>query len=63
MKYLSIIIGGLLSLSGISRLSIYIFDYNQLTQYGKGYIWGNVLMVVFGISLIYWGFRAYYKAN
>ena len=35
----------------------YVSDYEVLSSYGKGYIWGNVLLLVVGILLILAGIR------
>jgi hypothetical protein len=32
-------------------------SYSNLTPYGKGFVWGSVLLILFGGLLIFWGFR------
>jgi len=57
MKYIFYLIGGILLLSSIYSLVQYALDYDVLSQYGKGYIWGKVLMFIIGAVLIYFGFK------
>ena len=62
MKYILLIVGGLLAVgSGIS-IGQYILDYGELSQYGKGYIWGKVLLFMVGWVLLYAGIRQWRKA-
>lgn len=57
MKKAALIIGIILSLIGALQGFRYFFDYNVLTQYGKGYVWGSVFLIVIGIILIYLGIK------
>jgi len=57
MKKVALIIGIVLSLIGLFQGGRYFFDYNILTQYGKGYVWGSVLLLLIGILLIYFGLK------
>ena len=57
MKKLALIIGIISSLIGFFQVVRYLFDYNVLTQYGKGYVWGSILLLLIGILLIYLGLR------
>ncbi len=57
MKKIALIIGIVLSLIGFIQGVRYFFDYNTLTQYGKGYVWGSILLFLIGILLIYIGLR------
>lgn len=56
--YLWLIIGVLLILMGIARLTRYLTDYSVLSPYGKGYVWGNLLMVFIGFIFCYFFYRA-----
>jgi len=57
MKKLILIIGIILSLLSFIRGGKYFLDYQDLSAYGKGYIWGNIILLVFSLLLIYWGVR------
>ena len=45
-------IGIVLCLIGIFPFLQYLLDYKQLSDYGKGFIWGKALIVFVGIFLI-----------
>lgn len=57
MKKLLIIIGILFSLVGIFQTTQYIFDYNILSEYGKGYIWGSSILLALGLFTLTLGIR------
>jgi len=57
MKKIALIIGIVLSLMGFIQGVPYFFDYNTLTQYGKGYVSGSILLFLIGLLLIYIGLR------
>jgi hypothetical protein len=57
MKKISLIIGFILSIIGFFQGFKYISDYNILTQYGKGYVWGSIILLGIGLVLIYFGFE------
>ncbi len=44
--------GVTMCLIGIFPLFQYIFDYIELSDYGKGFIWGKVVLILIGIFLI-----------
>ena len=52
MKVLFLIIGIVFLFLGIMQSYQYIFDYSLLNEYGKGYIWGNIILVLLGIIFI-----------
>jgi|LSQX01.3.fsa_nt_gb hypothetical protein len=52
MKKALLYIGIVLCLIGIFPFIQYLFDYKQLSDYGKGFIWGKGLIGFIGISLI-----------
>jgi len=56
-KIALIIIGAMLSIVGCIQAFRYIFDYNTLAQYGKGYVWGSMILLLIGLVLIYFGVR------
>jgi vacuolar-type H+-ATPase subunit I/STV1 len=57
MKKISLIIGFILSIIGFFQGFKYISDYNILTQYGKGYVWGSIILLGIGLVLIYFRFE------
>ncbi len=57
MKKVSLILGIILSLVGLFQVFRYIFEYNTLMQYGKGYVWGSIILFAIGLVLIYFGLR------
>jgi multisubunit Na+/H+ antiporter MnhG subunit len=52
LKKLLLILGVIACLLALFPLLKFIFDYGLLTEYGKGFIWGKVLLLLFGIFLI-----------
>jgi FtsH-binding integral membrane protein len=57
MRKIAFIVGIVLSLAGFFQSYRYVFDYNSLTQFGKGYVWGSIILIVIGLVLIYFGFK------
>jgi uncharacterized membrane protein YraQ (UPF0718 family) len=53
MKYALLTIGIILLILGFVQTGRYILNYDTLTQYGKGYVWGSVLLMIIGGALIY----------
>jgi len=51
-KKLLLISGIIVRLFALYPLFKYIFDYQQLSEYGQGYIWGKVFLLLFGLVLI-----------
>lgn len=52
MKRILLYVGIAFCLFGVFPLLQYIFDYTELSDYGKGYIWGKVFILLIGISLL-----------
>ena len=57
MKKVFLILGIILALIGFFQVIRYIFEYNTLMQYGKGYVWGSIILFAIGLVLIYFGLR------
>ena len=57
MKYIILIIGILLLIGSAISLGQYVFDYSELTQYGKGFIWGKIFLFIGGLLLIFFGLK------
>ncbi len=57
MKKIALGIGIFLSLIGFFQGFRYFFYYNILTQYGKGYVWGSIVLFIAGLTLIYFGLK------
>jgi|GEM_PF-392108 len=52
MKKVGIAIGALLTLGGIYQGAAYVADYNVLSRYGQGYVWGSGIMLLLGGGLL-----------
>jgi uncharacterized membrane protein len=59
MKYVLYIIGFILVLVAINGLMKYASDYSVLTDFGKGYIWGNVILLGVGAGILVFAFIRY----
>lgn len=57
MRNFLLIAGTLLILYSVISTVTYVFDYGQLSTYGKGHVWGKLLLAVIGASLIYGGIK------
>ena len=57
VKYILLIAGILLALFSLATVSRYIGDYAVLTEYGRGYVWGKIILLAIGIILIVLGIR------
>lgn len=57
MKKTAVILGVLAVLLSLFQGGRYIFDYYELSEYGKGFIWGNIILFVAGVLLIITGRR------
>lgn len=52
MRYVLLFIGAGLILYSLINGGRYIADYDSLTDYGKGFIWGNLLFFALGSALV-----------
>jgi hypothetical protein len=57
MKKILVVTGILISLFGFFPLMRYVFDYNLLSAYGKGFIFGKSVLILVGISLVIIGVK------
>jgi hypothetical protein len=57
MKKIILILGIIISLIGIYQSGRYFLDYSTLSQYGKGYVWGSIILFLIGVVLIYLGLK------
>jgi hypothetical protein len=55
MKYLILFIGIILFIVGFIQTTRYVLNYDALTQYGKGYVWGSAILMLIGIIIIFIG--------
>ena len=53
MKKLLLILGIILVLASLFSIGQYIGDYEVLSEYGKGFIWGKILLLAAGATLIF----------
>ncbi|MCL2038878.1 MAG: hypothetical protein FWG85_00435 [Bacteroidetes bacterium] len=51
MKIILIVIGCILVLYYSISVVQYIWDYSILTEYGKGYVWGKLILLFLGIVI------------
>jgi len=49
MKNILLVVGVFLLFVSIYSLTRYFSDYSKLSEYGKGYVWGNFLLLALGI--------------
>ena len=52
MKKISLIVGIIIIFISLFSVLPYIFDYSDLSKYGKGYITGKVFLLLIGIALV-----------
>lgn len=57
MKKVLLFVGVILVLLGVFQGGRYIFDYELLSSYGKGYVIGSGLLFLLGVLLIYFGLK------
>lgn len=57
MKRIALVAGIILTLVSLISILQYAPDYAQLSTYGKGFIWGKLLLLALGIGLIVFGGR------
>lgn len=63
MKKVLLYVGIIICLLGLVPLVEYLFDYNKLSDYGKGFIWGKGLMILIGICLVVIGRKGKQSGN
>lgn len=52
-----LVIGVITTLIGVYQCGNYMLDYSILSNYGRGYVWGSVLLIVIGAVCIALGLR------
>ena len=57
MKIVLQITGLVIAIAALISLFSYLGDYEILTQYGKGHVWGKVLLLFIGLGIWYVGRR------
>lgn len=57
MKKTGFIIGVLFLVLGLYQGGRYAVDYSFLSSYGKGYVWGSLLLIIVGSILVYLSIR------
>jgi hypothetical protein len=55
MKKFLLYLGIVLCLFGLFPFFKYIFDFNLLSSYGRGYILGKVLIITLGVTMVLYG--------
>lgn len=56
-KYFLIGLGFLLILLSLISFVQYSLDYDQLSSYGKGFVWGKLILLSVGFLLTFFGFK------
>ena len=56
-KNILFVLGILLVLYSLATVSQYIGDYSILTEYGKGFVFGKIILFAIGIILIAFGVK------
>ena len=62
-KWIFLISGGILSIIGTAQCSKLFVHINELTEMGKGYVAGSLILFVAGIILIIIGIRSKRKTK
>lgn len=57
MRIYILILGFLILILGLFQGSKYLTDYEVLTTYGKGYVWGSVILVMLGSGIIIYAWK------
>ena len=57
VRLLLSVVGGLLVLRSLFLLGRHVLEYNRLTAYGQGYLWGQAILLLVGAALLYFGLR------
>ena len=63
MKKILIIAGGVLVFLSVIPIIQFVFYYNELSDYGKGYIWGNIILFLLGSLFLYMGIKKKRKSS
>ena len=57
MKFFLFVIGISIILFAIIKIFLIFFAEKGLTEYDKGNVWGNIVLIIFGLIIIYFGNR------
>jgi len=63
IKILLITLGLFLIIFSISSMWEYFWDYSILSDFGKGFIWGNIIVLLLGIGIFFFGILWKKKKN
>lgn len=56
-RKINVAAGSVLFLVGAINVIKYVSDYDLLATYGKGFVWGNGILLLVGFLLIYMGLK------
>jgi multisubunit Na+/H+ antiporter MnhG subunit len=56
-RKINVAAGSVLFLVGAINVIKYVSDYDLLATYGKGFVWGNGILLLVGFLMIYMGFK------
>jgi len=57
MKKTVLVTGSFVFLYGLFNSIKYVFDYDALAAYGKGYVWGNAVLMLLGFLLVFFALK------
>jgi FtsH-binding integral membrane protein len=57
MRIFYFIVALIVLIFSISNIYTYTADYEVLSSYGKGYVWGSIILFVLSILFFYLSFR------
>lgn len=63
MKKLILVLGIIFIIASLIRIGQYISDYQILSDYGKGFIWGNIITLALGGLMVFYGLRKKKKSD
>ncbi len=63
MKKIGLIIGVFLLILGLYQGGKYVVDYSFLSSYGKGFVWGSLLLIIVGSILVFLSIRKKREIN
>jgi hypothetical protein len=59
MRVVVLITGILLTLVGGIQTARYVLDFRILSDYGKGFVWGSIILLSVGLTLLVIWFRLF----
>ena len=57
LRKVNVIAGSVLFLVGALNIFTYVSDYDLLATYGKGFVWGNGILMLVGFLMVSMGLK------